>query len=574
MYSLLQPSSSSHLLDLGLLGKMLAKRRPLWQMNFLNAGELAAFSQKRGVSFFEKEDIMQFWQLGFLQADLIESGHELQETGLVKQDNDEYSQYIYSDERLLAIHPNGWDDEVVNLALLPSDVEPLFHPFRYYVLYQLERNLPRVSNIGERPFPLRGFAVPDLSWFKVWSSSTDFVETITSWNDVSALITLTEPYMYERVFGSLGLDMYWMSRGSWQELYKQIEQLGQEIIQCYQIIGIKRLQAIYQELCEAVHKLDPNEKIHTLICLGEGEIRLKLEGRLGGAIHLRSMAEMLRRTIEVTFPQQLPEEDVGRFGVRPGVGDYKEALYGSKRLLDGDRFVANEFLKQLGLNFGFRLHWYVEGKTEWGALRRYFQRYKITEIDVIDLHGEVVQRGQRGIAFRESLRSDIQMEVYSIVSIDGDVPENARVVRKAAEDDEICGAFYIFTPDFEFANFEIWELEAVLWEIAKENGASLDDRGKLHNAVQGSGNAETLLRNVKRSLPDALTHVTKNILWGERLMDFALASRFKQGRKRPILEAIDEAIFWTRTSNLESYKNTRRELQVDKDTGKLVKRSS
>jgi hypothetical protein len=544
----------------------------MWQMNFLSAGELATFSQKRGVGFFEKEDIMRLWQLGFLQADLIESGHELQETGLVEQGNDEYGQYIYSDERYLAIHPNGWDEEVANLAPLPSDVQPLFHPFRYYVLYQIERNLSRVNIIGREPFPLRNFALPDLSWFKVWSSSADFIKTITSWNDVSALITLTEPYMYERVVGSLGLDMYWMSRGGWQELYKQIEQLGNEIIHCYRIVGIERLQKICQELCEAVHKLDPNEKIHTLICLGDGDIRLELEGRLGGALYLRSMAEMLRRTAEETFTRQLPEEDVGRFGARPGVGDYKEALYGSKRLLDGDRFVANEFLKHLGLNFGFRLNWYVEGKTEWGALRCYLQRFKITEINVVDLHGEVVQRGQRGIAFRESLRADIQMEVYSIVSIDGDVSENARVVRKAAEDDEICGAFYIFTPDFEFANFEVWELEEILWEIAKENGASLDYREKLHIAVQGSETAEALLRNAKRSLPDALTPVTKNKVWGERLMEFALEHRFKQGLKRPILEAIDQAIFWTRTSNLESYKNTRHEYQVDKNTGKLVKR--
>jgi hypothetical protein len=268
--------------------------------------------------------------------------------------------------------------------------------------------------------------------------------------------------MYERIFRSLGLDMYWMSRGGWQELYNQIDQLGKEIIDCYRIIGVERLQIIFQELCDAAHKLDPNEKIHTLICLGDGEIRLELEGHLGGAIHLRSMAEILRRTTEETFTRQLPEEDVGRFGARPGVGDYKESLYGSKRLLDGDRYVANEFLKRLGLNFGFRLHWYVEGKTEWGALRRYTQRFKITEINVVDLHGEVVQRSQRGIAFRESLRDDIRMEVYSIVSIDGDVSENARVLRKAAEDDDICGAFYIFTPDFEFANFELSELEEIL----------------------------------------------------------------------------------------------------------------
>ena len=105
-------------------------------MDFLSADKLATFAQKRGISFFAKDDIIRFWQFGLLQADLIESGHALQDPGLVEQEKGESGEYIYSDERTFIIPSDGWDDAEAKRTPLSRDVQLFFHPFRYYVLCQ------------------------------------------------------------------------------------------------------------------------------------------------------------------------------------------------------------------------------------------------------------------------------------------------------------------------------------------------------------------------------------------------------------------------------------------------------
>ena len=59
---------------------------------------------------------------------------------------------------------------------------------------------------------------------------------------------------------------------------------------------------------------------------------------------LLTMAEVLRRAIEEVFSIQLQEEDQWR-------DEAKEKLFGSKRLLDGDRNADNELLRQRGLSY-------------------------------------------------------------------------------------------------------------------------------------------------------------------------------------------------------------------------------
>ena len=80
------------------------------------------------------------------------------------------------------------------------------------------------------------------------------------------------------------------------------------------------------------------------------------------------MAETLRRFSESTFGRELPEEDELGFGMMRKV---KAENYGSNRLLDGERGVANAFVRRFGLDYGVRVRWYVEGYTEWGALGAY-----------------------------------------------------------------------------------------------------------------------------------------------------------------------------------------------------------
>lgn len=100
-----------------------------------------------------------------------------------------------------------------------------------------------------------------------------------------------------------------------------------------------------------------NTDVHMILQLGNEKLRLNLEGRLGGAMLFRTMAEFLRQAIEKVFAIQLPEEDGWR-------DTAKEKLFGSNRLFDGDKNATYELLRQRGLGYGPRLRWYVEGQTE------------------------------------------------------------------------------------------------------------------------------------------------------------------------------------------------------------------
>ena len=70
-----------------------------------------------------------------------------------------------------------------------------------------------------------------------------------------------------------------------------------------------------------------------MLAVGDGDIRVKLEGRLGGATYLRTMAEILRRAMEEVQNEKLREEDQLGFGWAPPYA--KLNSYGTNRLLDG-----------------------------------------------------------------------------------------------------------------------------------------------------------------------------------------------------------------------------------------------
>jgi hypothetical protein len=571
-----QSPFSSQFLEPDLFGALMGTYHDIWQMSFLKADELAKFSEKRGVPWFERADIVQLWQLGWLRADLIKSPQAIQYPGIVAREEDSDDGYIYTDERSLPTGVMDGKDGIAKITLLPSGVDLLFHPFRYYILFQIGQQLSRNRLRRSMSFPLQHFTLPNVEGFMKWAHSNQAIDQVGKWDDSASIAVIAEPCIYGRIFHVLRMEMPASYENGWDTFYQLMDEHRKSVAELYQKIGIDRLKAIHQDLCYATQTLDPNEEIHTLLCLGQGDLRLKLEGRLGGAIFLRTMAEIVRRASEDAFGQLLQEEDECGIGWTPANGRYKIQHYGSDRLLDGDRHIANDFLRQLGLNYGFRLRWYVEGQTEWHALQLYFQNIGATDIDVVNLHGEVAQRAQRGIAFRESLRADVRLEVFSVVSIDGDVSENVRVLRKAAEDDEFCGQFFIAVPDFEFANFELAELEEILWEIAVEQGAGEDDRERLQQAIESAANASELLRCARQALPQCLGHIAKNALWAEHLMDYALEYPTKRAAmtSRPIRDAVQWALYVTREPNVESYKTIRQNYRVDKHTGELVPRSS
>lgn len=136
-------------------------------------------------------------------------------------------------------------------------------------------------------------------------------------------------------------------------------------------MGEQQVAKAWEHLCRASSDIEPNRHLHEILRLARNEVREKqLRGPLSGAMCLKTMAEVLRRTAEDVFETQWPEE-----GESWGSGaDYKQRRYGAPRIFDGDRRAADQVLKSFWPAFGLHARWYVEGKTESGALEYVFGR--------------------------------------------------------------------------------------------------------------------------------------------------------------------------------------------------------
>jgi hypothetical protein len=202
------------------------------------------------------------------------------------------------------------------------------------------------------------------------------------------------------------------------------------------------------------------------------------------------MAEILRRSTEMVFEIELPEEHDSE--------GFNRFFFGDDRLTDNYN-ARGEFLRTLGLDHSIRLRRYVEGDTELGALENEISRAQ--NIELVNLRGEVTAAKGKGLSFRENLLADMNRSVYSWVSLDADCENNKKVLLKAVADGEMFGAFFISTPDFEFGNFTRDELVSVLWGIALERGAERSEREALSRACSETRSGEDFLRLLGKAFP-------------------------------------------------------------------------
>jgi hypothetical protein len=520
---------------------------------------------------FIGEHVRLLWRIGWLRADRIESEVPLDARGLIPMAGGGNS-YAYADERTIDARPNGWPGAITQ-DLDPNDnTKLLFHPFRYYVLYHIERILRLNTAPMQMLFPTPQFHKVlhlEIESFQRISSQPEFVMSISRWNTTSALSIYAEPCFHEKLFGTLHSSFPEGSDFLRENIRSHLENgVGDVFFK----VGLEFLEGLRGDLCVAAESLDPNKDIHTLLRLTRGERRLQhVRGTLGGSLCLLTMAEVLRRGSEFTFDTLLKEEDELGFGiVHSGV---KERIYGSARPIDADYTVRNHFIRTLGLDFSPKLKWYVEGDTEYHAIESIIGRTALFEL--VNLRGHVVERRDRGVAFRENLRLDLRVKRFSFISIDGDRPDFARVVRRAAKDDEICGMFFIASPDFEFQNFSRLELEEIILQISIAENYHSIDRERLHGVIEASSNAGEMLVSVRSSFPE-LREIGKGSEWGIRLMAHAwenpiiLGDPDRLNERRQIVQSVEFAL----GSVNADYLGTRTNYRVDPSTGRPIARSA
>lgn len=556
------------LLDPSLVARWIAQRQFIWQMQFLSAENLCRFASERGLGFsILSDDIQRLWQIGVLRADLLISDEPMEIAGLVYLERNTDGKYLYGDERTCITNSNGLLGIINQMEEIPAGIEMLFHPLRYYVLYHLQR----VVEMNINPTVMlrsakvcREITEYYLKGFEKWSSSESCSENFAYWNDIVSLAVAAEPFTFNRLFGVMTIPYQYTKN---QEQFRAIlNQHFAEFTPLLTMIGVDRVKEIVAELCRHAEMLEPNDDVRLLVRLTKGRYRLeKVKGRLGGSTYLLTAAEMIRRSAEKVFDVQLAEEnDLDSEGLN-------EYLYGSDRLLD-DYKARGEFVRDLRLDHGLRLRWYVEGDTEFGALDSEFAGNEAVEL--INLRGNFVAKQGKGLSFRENLSNDIRWSVYSWVSLDGDVVNNLKVVKQAAKDDEMFGMFFVSTPDFETANFTLKELQQILWRTALEANCDPAAESTFFAQTSTAQNAKELLNLARKAAP-AITELSKGKAWGEKLMEFArehpkMTSADGTLAMRPIVEAIYHA----RHALQCNYHMSRKVSRVDENTGKIVDRKA
>jgi hypothetical protein len=457
-------------------------------------------------------------------------------------------------------------DSANGLPELNNKMKLYFHPFRFFVLYHLEKHL-RVEFTPVQPIiNSKGFErvlQMEVESIQRSTSNAQFINNLTLWNQTVDLCIALEPYFYEVLFGVVK----YSPRIGYEGYKKEISQHWEEVEPVLRDIGLDQLEKMRSDLCVSAEMLDRNKEIHTLLRLTRGEKRfLNTKGNLGGAMVLLTMAELLRRGCEKAFSVQLKEEDELGFGMWfPGA---KMQIYGTDRITDINNTTKTQWLRVFGLSSGLRLKWYVEGETEYYALDSVLGEFG--PIEFVNLRGKVVQKGI--IAFRENLLNDIKASLYSFISLDNDRSDFLRAVQKAAESDEICGMFFVSDPDFEFQNFSLSELEEILYSYCQDNTpGEILDRNEFHNAIKDVKNAEQLLAAAKKYTKNP--YIGKGAEWGRRLMLYAqnnLDMDDNDGTKieRPIISAVGSAV----RSCSSNYLVTKQEYKTDPITGKFAKR--
>jgi hypothetical protein len=553
------------LLDRRFLPAAIAERSDIWQMQLVDVGGLANYGQRPAINFSAR-DIARLWQIGLLRADVVASQHRLRRADLVYSRTDDRGWHWYADLRRPRRRRNGWGAAAEGLPDIATAVEPLFHPFRCYVLYHLEQTLrPGVSRM-QPLYRITAYSELVSLWLNSWqqrSGTPEFLRAIGRWHDIAELAIAIEPRFYERLFGVFRRPANVSESARREEIARHWRQVRRHL----RHVPLEVIETVRNELCFEAQRLDPNRDVHLLLRLASRDLRGKLQGHLGGAMVLLTMAELIRRAVEDVRRIQLPEEDEvgGGGGLRPNA---KRQLFGATRILD-DQGAAREFLRHHALHVGVRVRWYVEGDTEAAAIREILSHFASSGIEVLNLRGRVVQG--TALAFHESLEEDLGSGVFSFVSLDGDLRNNVRWVQQAVRRDLVCGRIFIARPDFEFGNFDQRELPEVAWAMMAEPGAPQSMRQTLVDAVAETRNIGGFTSAIRRALPPGLNDLRKGEEWGRRLAALAVeVPQRRDGSLRPLVDAVRLALMFAR---FQMHQWTLDEYRLDPVTFEPVRRT-
>jgi len=498
------------------------------QLDLLDSRKLSSLSKDNETSRFSPSDIEGLWHLGFINADIVVSTNSLDIEGLIFIEELDTGFY-YSDNRKVQKYET-YDGVLKTFEKIPDYIELMFHPYRCYTLLHISRELTIATTTAMQYFlgsdGFQKISKFDTEYLELLFSKEETMNRFQYWNSVSLFSALLEPSVHSYIYKKISVTHFTIEKTE-----KKLDELYSITKNILLQMGIEKVTYFRDEVCHDADVLDKNRYLHLVIRLMDRQDRQKIKGKIAGAVLLKEMTETFRRHLEKVFKIQMPEEEeCGHATINL---EYKKESIGSTRLLDGDRAVANQFLRRLGLDYGVRVNVYVEGDTEFHAINSYFSH--TNHVSIINLKGSFVERRGKGLAFRESLNNDLKSKLFSIIVLDSDVSDNCRVTKEAAKNKEIVGRFFISEPDFEFGNFSINELIDIVNGLAAKNKIILKKSLVLNKEILAVNSGKELQSIISKEYSFEMGKLIKGKLWGQALSDYAVENHIKE-KIKPIIE--------------------------------------
>lgn len=492
------------------------------QQKLLTIQQFSKFLKYKSFRFSE-DDIKRLWYLGFINADIIKSKNKLNINAIIQIDvkNDFF---IYLDKRVLSKNSKSnclshySDDENIKLY---------FYETRLYSIYHVERILK--NNIGTMQILTydKGFneaGEHHIKLYNDWITKEETIKLVNYWNILPSLCNSFEPITHQIINSQLTWDTFTLTRN---KLLEELEKYKSFLLSLIENIREEKIIYFMDEISRDSETIDSNKNLHLIIRLMKYNERIKINDKIGASMVLFNMVEILRRGLELQTGKKYDEEDERGFG--QSFKESKFQIQGGDRILDNDRLIKNQFLRRFGLDYNIRVRVYVEGETEYYAIKYCLK--DISTIQIINLKGQFIESKGKGLSFKENLKNDVLSKIFSIVVLDGDVNDNKRILDKAIENNEICGGFAINNPDFEIENFKN-DLCQIIYEMQENKEICLEE---IKNATNGFTTAEEFFKKLKKSNPMFHSY-GKGQEWGVQLMKFALNN---QNTNRKIYDIIN-----------------------------------
>ncbi len=440
-----------------------------------------------------------------------------------------------------------------------SNGEPRFHPFRIYPLHHILSacDLRIAQSTSLKPDAMLWLTKQMLDHLP---PAERLYEMSQDWNNVTTLAIILEPLYWPDILGSRRFP----GRMTDADFRKQLQTYEQKVSDLVRSLDSIFWRSVHECLRIEAAQMDDNPRLYMLLRVSNWYERERLRGKVSGALWIRHMAEVIRRGFEAVHTQQWPEEDEAFGRWFPGA---RKVTFGSDRPLDSALKAKPYLAHRFGLFTGSALRWYFEGDTEYFAVSEMVGEISLFGVELVNLKGGIASgKNNAPLQLEAHLKEDCSLRRFSMLSFDGDVPENVKYVRRQCQQGNIVGRIAKHDPDFEFANFSISELTEV--------AAKIDDDLSFQGDAVRDANWDGIKRakDFEEKYLEVSTRKAgdlKGEAWGRALARYAMESpNGPDGRPRPLVDQVRAALgAWS-----SSYDRHRDQYTFDCRTFEPIKR--